>query len=271
MRSTSRRGARSTPPAWALALGSVLTLLALWELAARVGVLEPRSYPPPTELADTIVSVAVDGFPRGVTIASHAAATAWRIIRGYLLATALAIPLGMVIGRSRVLDLATAPIITFARSIATISLLPLAVAWFSVGETSRIFLITFGAFWIILTNTVAAVKGVDPTLVRAAHTLGCTGSALFTRVILPASLPRIFAGMKVALGMSFLVIVAVEMIGTVEGLGALIMEARTFYRSDVAMVGMVFLAVFGFLLATGLDRLERRLLPWAAPDEGARR
>lgn len=270
MRSTSRRTLRLAPPSWALSLASVVTLLVVWELAARAGVLEPRSYPPPTQLVDTVVSVAVDGFPRGVTIAGHGAATAWRIIRGFVLATVLAVPLGLVIGRSRVLDLATAPIITFARSIATISLLPLAVAWFSVGETSRIFLITFGAFWIILTNTVAAVKGVDPTLVRAAHTLGSTGSALFTRVILPASLPRIFAGMKVALGMSFLVIVAVEMIGTVEGLGALIMEARTFYRSDVAMVGMALLALFGFLLSAGLDRLERRLLPWAAPDEGVR-
>ncbi len=90
------------------------------------------------------------------------------------------------------------------------------------------------------------------------------GSELFLRVVLPATLPRIFAGARIALGVGFMVIVGAEMIGTIIGLGALIMEARTFYRSDITMVGMFVLGGLGFVITTGLERLEARLMPWQA-------
>ena len=155
------------------------------------------------------------------------------------------------------------PVITFARSVATISLLPLAVAWFGVGEVTRVFLITYACFWVIVTNVIDGVKSVDVDLLRAARMLGTSPHQIFYRVVLPASLPRIFTGMKVALGLAFLVIVAVEMVGTIEGLGALIHQTRTLYRSDAAMVGMIFLAIFGYALSKGLDWLEKILLPWS--------
>lgn len=241
----------------------VLFILVAWELASAAGWLNSYHFPRPTRLAQTLWRLVTDGFPRGITAMVHIQATVWRILLGYTLAAALGIPLGLFIGRNVLLDRATTPLVTFARSVATISLLPLAVAWFGVGELTRVLLIAYGSFFIILTNVIAAVQGVDVRWVRAAETLGASRRQIFFRVILPGSLPRIFGGMKVALGMAFLVIVAVEMIGTVRGLGALIMEARTFYRSDAAIVGMLFIGTVGFLLAKGLDRLERRLLPWA--------
>jgi ABC-type nitrate/sulfonate/bicarbonate transport system permease component len=180
-----------------------------------------------------------------------------------LLATLLAIPLGLIIGANRYLDRAANVIVTFARSIAIISLLPLFVAWFGVGEPTRVLLIMYGCFWIILTNVIAGVKQVDPDLIRAGKMLETDPRQIFYRIVLPASVPQIFSGMKIALGVSFAVIVAVEMIGTVEGLGALIMSARTYYRSDAAMVGMFLIALFGYSLSRGLDWLEHILLPWA--------
>jgi ABC-type nitrate/sulfonate/bicarbonate transport system permease component len=244
-------------------VASILVILLAWELASRAGLLNAYHFPPPSKLAATLWQLIDVGFPRDITAMVHIRATFWRIIQGYVLATVLAIPLGLIIGRSTILDRASSPIITFARSVATISLLPLAVAWFGVGELTRVLLIAYASFWIILTNVIQAVKGVDMRWIQAAQTLGASDRQIFFRVIMPGSLPRIFGGMKVALGVAFLVIVAVEMIGTVRGLGALIMEARTFYRSDAAMVGMIFIAIVGFFLAKGLDRLERWLLPWA--------
>lgn len=249
----------------------VLGLLLAWELASAAGLLNSYHFPRPTKLAQTLWRLVVDGFPRGITAFVHIQATFWRILLGYSLAAVLGIPLGLLVGRSLLLNRAAAPLITFARSVATISLLPLAVAWFGVGELTRVLLIAYGSFFIILTNVIAAVQGVDVRWIRAAQTLGASRRQIFFRVILPGSLPRIFGGMKVALGMAFLVIVAVEMIGTVRGLGALIMEARTFYRSDAAMVGMLFIGLVGFLLAKGLDRLERWLLPWAVGLEEVQR
>jgi ABC-type nitrate/sulfonate/bicarbonate transport system permease component len=261
--SGARRPARFALPDWAIGVITVLALLALWEIGVQIEVLNARNFPPPSKLARSMWALVTVGFPRGITVWLHIKATILRILKGYALATVLAIPLGLLVGRSYILERISLPLITFARSVATISLLPLAVAWFGVEENTRVFLITYGTFWVIITNVIEGVKQVDPDLIRAAQTLGATQRQIFYRVVLPSSLPRIFAGMKVALGLAFLVIVAVEMIGTIEGLGALIMEARTYYRSDIAMVGMIFMALFGFALAKALDWVEKLLLPWA--------
>jgi ABC-type nitrate/sulfonate/bicarbonate transport system permease component len=265
------RAARFALPDWAIGVISVLALLALWEIGVQTEMVNARNFPPPSKLARSLWTLVTVGFPRGLTVWLHIKATILRIMKGYALATVLAVPLGLVIGRSHLLDRISLPMITFARSVATISLLPLAVAWFGVEETTRVFLITYGTFWVIITNVIEGVKQVDPDLIRAAQTLGASRRQIFYRVVLPAGLPRIFAGMKIALGLAFLVIVAVEMIGTIEGLGALIMEARTYYRSDIAMVGMIFMALFGFALAKTLDWVETLLLPWATSLEEVER
>ena len=258
-------------PDWVYGIISIVAIIVLWEVGATNGWINTYQFPPPSKLARTFHSLLERGFPRGVTADIHIQATLWRILKGYTVATLLAIPIGLFIGTHQRLNLATSPLITFARSIATISLLPLAVAWFGVGEFTRVFLIAYGCFWIILTSVIEAVKGVPIEYVRAAQTLGVPQRRIFIKVMLPASLPRIFAGMRVALGVAFLVIVAVEMIGTIEGLGALIMEARTFYRSDTAMVGMIFIAIIGFLLAKVLDWAEHWLFPWSSSLEDLER
>ena len=141
-------------------------------------------------------------------------------------------------------------------------MLPLALVWFGTGEASKLFLIGYGCFWVMLSNVIAAVQQVDPVLIRAARTMDANRFDIFLRVVLPAALPRIFAGARIALGVGFMVIVGAEMIGTIVGLGALIMEARTFYRSDITMVGMFVLGALGFAIGGGLEWLERRLMPW---------
>lgn len=255
----------------AMPVAVIGTLLLLWEVAAGAGWLRPILFPPPSKLAATLVELAGDGFPEGVTLGSHFAITIQRILIGYAGALALSIPLGLLIGWFPLLDRATSGVIAFCRSVATLSLLPVAIVWFGTGEASKIFLIGYGCFWVMLSNVIAAVKLVDPLLLRAARTMDATKLDLFVRVALPAALPRIFAGARVALGVGFMVIVGAEMIGTIRGLGALIMEARTFYRSDITMVGMAVLGVIGFVIAGGLQRLERRLMPWEgrAPEPGA--
>ena len=248
-------------------LALVVTLLVLWEAAVAMEWLRPVQFPPPSKLAGSFVELFTEGYPEGIALWVHIAITVQRILTGYALALALAIPLGLLIGRVPVLDQLTDPVIAFGRSVATLSLLPLAVVWFGTGEAAKIFLIGYGCFWVMLSNVVAAVKNVDPVLVRAANTMDVSGLALFRQVILPAALPRIFAGARIALGVGFMVIVGAEMIGTIRGLGALIMEARTFYRTDITMVGMFVIGVLGLVISFGLERLERRWLPWQSRSE----
>jgi ABC-type nitrate/sulfonate/bicarbonate transport system permease component len=252
-------------------LVAIAVLLAAWELAADNGLLRPIQFPPPSRLVKSLYELAREGYPESITLWTHLRVTVERILLGYFGAIALAVPLGLAIGWFATLDRLTESVIAFCRSVATLSLLPLAVVWFGTGEASKIFLIGYGCFWVMLSNVVAAVKLVDPVLIRAARTMDTRPLALFTRVALPAALPRMFAGARVALGVGFMVIVGAEMIGTIRGLGALIMEARTFYRSDITMVGMLVIGALGFAIAVGLARLEARLLPWQGREGGSGR
>jgi ABC-type nitrate/sulfonate/bicarbonate transport system permease component len=251
-------------PRWLAPLLLVVALLLAWELASRLGLLRLFLFPPPSKLARTFSDLAFDGFPEGILLWSHVGVTLRRIALGFVVALALAVPLGALIGRVAWLDRMTAPVVAFCRSVATLSLLPLALAWFGSGEATKVFLIGYGCFWVMLASTIAAIKYVDPVLVRAARTMDTRPASLFFRVVLPAALPRIVSGARVALGVGFTVIVGAEMIGTVQGLGALIMQARTFYRSDITMVGMLVIGVIGFGLSLLLALLENRLLPWQA-------
>jgi ABC-type nitrate/sulfonate/bicarbonate transport system permease component len=250
---------------------TLVGLILLWELLSRGGLISMLALPRPSRLVSTLWDLTVTGFPTDLTVWMHIKATMSRILQGYVLATVVAIPAGLIIGRISLLDQATGPIITFARSVATISLLPLAIAWFGVSEQARVLLIMYGAFWAILTNTIQGVKSVDITFINVGRMFGASRRRIFFRVFLPATLPRIFAGMKVALGIAFMVIVGVEMIGTVQGLGALIQQARFFYKSDVSIAGTIIIGVFGLLISLVLDWLERMLLPWAVGlEEGER-
>ncbi|MGE3065683.1 MAG: ABC transporter permease [Hyphomicrobiaceae bacterium] len=255
----------------ATALIALLVLLAAWEYASSAGYLKPYRFPAPSRIARAFMELVAVGFPRGVTIWAHTQTTIIRILQGYAAALLLAIPLGFILGAVPVLEKLTNPLIVFCRSIATLSLLPLVIVWFGTGETTKVILIAYGCFWTMLSNVIAGVKYVDRTLISAAYTFGVKGPALYWTVILPAALPRIFTGARMALGVGFMVIVGAEMIGTIQGLGALIMEARTFYRSDITIVGMLVIAVIGFVISTGLVRLEKILIPWHTGLEGVRR
>ncbi len=270
---TAPRSAAWLGHAWPVlrGVGVVAILLGAWEAAVATGWLSPFQFPPPSRIGAAGLELARLGFPDGILLWRHVGVTLLRIVEGFAIAMVLAIPIGLLIGRSRILDRLSAPVVTFARSIATLSLLPLAIVWFGIGELSKVFLIAYACFWVMLTNVIAAVQYVDPVLIRAARTMDVPDLQLFRTVVLPAATPRMLSGARIALGVGFMVIVGAEMIGTVHGVGALIMEARNFYRTDISLVGMATLGIMGFALTAGLAVLERKLLPWHTGLEGVRR
>ncbi|MVA95814.1 ABC transporter permease subunit [Nitratireductor sp. CAU 1489] len=255
---------------YAMSAAVIVGAIALWEFGVKTGYLKAYQFPPASRIAEGFVEIATNGFPTGITIWSHILTTVTRILQGYLAAIVLAVPVGLVIGAFPLLNKMLEPLIVFCRSIATLSLLPLVIVWFGAGELTKVILIAYGCFWVMLSNVIAAVVYVDPVLIRAGRSFGLKGVALYREIVLPAALPRMFAGARMALGVGFMVIVGAEMIGTIEGLGALIMEARTFYRSEITIIGMLVIGVLGFVISTGLAALERMLLPWGSTSEGAR-
>ncbi len=150
---------------------TLATLLGIWEYVSQTGAVTAYVLPAPSALVAAMYEIFTQGFPEGITAPSHIWLTLQRILLGFILAGACAIPLGIVIGSIPVLEKLTGTVVTFGRSIAAISLLPLFIAWFGIGELSKVLLIALGAFWVIITNTITGVQMVDPVLIRAAQSM----------------------------------------------------------------------------------------------------
>jgi NitT/TauT family transport system permease protein len=149
------------------------------------------------------------------------------------------------------------------RPIPVTAWLPLAMIMFGLGPKSAFFLVCLGAFYPILLNTIFGVRSVDPRLFESASMLGCEGTAQFFRVVLPASLPAIFTGLRLGLGFAWVVIVVGEMTGVQTGLGAIIMEARQLSRTEIVICGMITIGIAGFISDRAIVWLGRYLLKWS--------
>ena len=194
-------------------------------------------------------------------------ASASRVYGAFLLAAGLALPLGMLIGRLHLVREMLEPTLQVLRPVPVTAWLPLSMIIFGLGPKSAFFLVALGAFYPILVNTVFAVRSVEPRLFEAALMLGVSQAQLFPKVVLPASLPGIFTGLRLGLGFAWVVIVVGEMTGVQTGLGAMIMDARQLSRTEIVIAGMAVIGVAGFLSDQAVVWLGRRLLAWS-PQHG---
>jgi NitT/TauT family transport system permease protein len=247
-----------------LAAAFPLLLLALWHFLT---VNRPTSLiPPPHDVWLELQDLAFGGINDDAysrTLHIHLLASMSRVYGGFALALFVALPLGMLIGRVPLVRQLVDPTIQILRPIPVTAWLPLAMIIFGLGPRSAVFLVFLGAFYPILVNTIFGVRSVEPRLFEAAAMLGCTGSAQFFRVVLPAALPSIFTGMRLGLGFAWVVIVVGEMTGVQTGLGAIIMEARQLSRTEIVISGMIVIGVFGFLSDQLVMLMGRRLLAWS--------
>jgi len=238
--------------------------LLLWWLATKD---RPASLvPPPTEVGRTLWDLSVGGLyddAFSATLANHLLASASRVYGGFLLAALVAVPLGLMIGRVAALRAMLEPALQILRPVPVTAWLPLAMILFGIGPRSAFFLVFLGAFYPILVNTVFGVRSVDVRLFEAASMLGASPAAIFPKVVLPASLPSIFTGLRLGLGFAWVVIVVGEMTGVQTGLGAIIMEARQLSRTEIVIAGMIVIGIAGFASDQLVQCLGRRLLRWS--------
>jgi NitT/TauT family transport system permease protein len=247
-----------------LALIVPLLFLIVWQLG--VTYTKSRLIPPPSEVAVMMWDFAFggiwdDAFSR--TLHIHLIMSLSRVYGGFLLATAAAVPLGLLIGRVLLARQMLDPMLQMLRPIPVTAWLPLSMIIFGLGGTSAFSLVFLGAFFPILLNTVFGVRNVDPKLFEAAAMLGCQGTNVFRRVVLPAALPSIFTGLRLGHGFAWMVIVVGEMTGVPEGLGAVIMDARTLSRTDLVICGMIVIGIAGFLSDKLIMLLSSRMLSWS--------
>jgi NitT/TauT family transport system permease protein len=210
-------------------------------------------FPTPAQVVSGIVELARNG-----TLIQHVTASLMRVTVGYLSALSIAIPLGVIMGWYPRLFVAINPLVQLLRPISPIAWIPLAILWFGIGNLSPIFLIFLSSFFPLVVGTVSGVQGVEPEYIRAAENFGFTRTRLLRLVIVPAALPQIIVGMRIGLGIAWLVVVAAEMIAIDSGLGYLIIDSRNAgNRYDLVVAAMVMIGVIGFLLDNVMRRLER--------------
>lgn len=220
----------------------------------------PLLLPPPDKVLDAGIELVRTG-----ELQHDIAASLYRVVVGFLIASILGVTTGLLVGTWRTLEDLLDPMIELLRPIPPLAFLPMMVLWFGIGEGSKIAFIAYAAFFPVFTTTLEGIKFVDPVLLRAAASLGATRTEMFRYVILPAALPAIITGLRLAFGLSFFVIVAAEFIAADSGLGYLINDARTFFLVSNMLLGAAVIGIIGFLFNVGLRRLETALLRWRRP------
>lgn len=186
----------------------------------------------------------------------HVGVSLKRVLIGYVIGCAMGIVIGALIGCIRAVQEFTDPVLELIRPISPVAIVPLAMLWFGIGEMSKYFIIIYATVIIVLLNTAAGVSRTPVARIRAARCLGATHYQLFRKIILPSAVPYILTGMRVALGFSFMGIVAAELIGAREGLGFLIMNSQLLLQTDQLFVGLLTLGVVGLVV----DRVFRAIL-----------
>ena len=233
-----------------VALVPVLALLVIWHLT--VVLSGSLIFPTPAHVAAGLVDLARQGL-----LLKHVVASLFRVTVGYLLAVALAVPIGMLMGWFAGVHIFLNPLVQGLRPISPIAWIPLAILWFGVGDLSPIFLIFLSSFFPMVVGTAAGVMTIDAKYLRAARNFEFSGLRLFRSVVLPAALPQIVTGMRIGLGVAWLVVVAAEMIAVSSGLGYLIIDSRNAgNRYDLVVAGMLVIGVVGFALMRRLERLD---------------
>jgi len=242
----------------------------LWLLAAFIVVWEVVSVygqrinpqldvmmPPPT----AVVSAAADLLKRGVLF-THIFDSLYRVLLAVGTASMLGVPLGLAMGWSTRFRAAVDPLLEFIRPIPPLAWIPLSILWFGIGDMQIVYIIFLAAFFPIVLNSMAGARDVDTYLVRAGLSLGARRGELFRTVVLPAALPQIFTGVRIGLGIGWMALVAGELVAAPSGLGYMINNARTLFRSDYILLGMVLIGVLGLVLDFLMRQVMRLAMPW---------
>ncbi len=241
-----------------------LLLLVLWQVLCWAKVIPPAKIPSPADILSAVKDLALFGLPSGYHLFYHVLYSIIRVFSGFLLAFAVAVPLGIVLGWSSFLRNMLTPVIETIRPIPPLAWIPLAILWFGIGLKSATFIIFLGCFFPILLSTISGVVSVDRVLVEAARTLGARQRQIFLKVLLPGATPSIFTGLRIGLGIGWMTLVAAEFTGVKSGygLGYMIMTARDIQRPDLVLAGMAVIGFVGFSLDFLLRRGEKKLLGW---------
>lgn len=246
-----------------VAQGAILPLavVIIWASFSALGWINSYILPSPSTIWFRFILLLGDG-----QLAKHFSASVFRVTLGFIMALAIAAPVGFIIGLVPKVKNYLAPSLNFFQQVPGIAWIPMFILWLGIGEESKIAIIVYSAFFPILLNTIHGVESTDIKLKEVAYTYGLSGVALLLRVYLPSSLPSLFVGMRLGLSFSWRSLVAVELLGASKGLGYLIQEGREMAQPDLIIVGVLTIGLTGMLFDKLFRYLEKRFLRWKDVD-----
>lgn len=239
---------------------AILIFLVVWELIARYTPIS-EMMPGPVEVLPKFVQAFVTDY--GIyALGGHILASLGRVLAGFAMAAGVGIVVGILMGTNKIINAILRPFFEVIRPIPGIAWIPIAILWLGTGEASKLFIIFIATVVVVLANTYAGTVEVDPQLVGAARMLGASERQIFVKIVLPSCVPYIFAGLQTGLSVSWMVIIAAEMIRSEYGVGWLITAGSNMGDMTQIIIGLMAIAIVGLILATLLRVLERRLCVW---------
>lgn len=242
---------------WIYGYLSIIVFLLIWQLVSNLGMVSPIFLPPFTTVFKELIRLIGTG-----ELLGHIGISLFRSLTGFLLGLAFAIPLGLLIGWFKKFETFIDPLIQTFRNLSVLSILPVFVLIFGIGEVSKIAVIFWGVLWSVIINTIAGVKNVDPLIIKGARSMGITNKDLFLKVIFPGALPSIFTGIRISATTSILVLIGAEMLGASKGLGYALYFYQANFKTPAMYSVIIVMAVLGVTINYTLTSIEKKAFIW---------
>jgi ABC-type nitrate/sulfonate/bicarbonate transport system permease component len=236
---------------------SPIGLLVLWEILIQAGFGDRRFVPAPSDIAERFWQLLASG-----ELLQHTGATLWRVAVGYVIGVVPAVVIGLFMAMWRGVRIVVDPLIAALFPIPKVALMPLLLLAFGFGDASKMAVVAIGAFFPVVVNTYAGASNIEPIYIDVARNYGASRLVMFSRIVFFGALPMTFAGLRTALAISFIVVVAAEFVAAKTGIGYLIWSSWELLQVDAMFVGIVTIGVLGVVTSTLFRELERVVLPW---------
>jgi ABC-type nitrate/sulfonate/bicarbonate transport system permease component len=238
-------------------LASPIGLLVVWQLLIMFGLGDRRFIPAPSDIAQRFMTMIASG-----ELAQHTVSTLWRVFAGFAVGSAPAIAIGLLMAMYRPVRIFFDPLIAMLFPIPKVALMPLLLLTFGVGDASKIALVAIATFFPVIINTYAGAANIEKIYWDVAKNFGASETVMFTRIVFFGALPMIFAGLRIALAVSFIVVVAAEFVASKTGIGFLIWNSWELLQVDIMFVGIATIGILGLITSALFQEIERKVIPW---------
>ncbi|MFC2662314.1 MAG: ABC transporter permease [Eubacterium sp.] len=244
-----------------LTITTVVIILGLWFLVTNIGSVSSIIIPSPQSVWKSFTDIVQNGY-KGYSLWQHLSTSLLRLGIAYALVVVTAIPLGLLSGYNSKIRAILDPIIEFYRPLPPLAYYTILVLWLGIDESSKLALLFLAGFAPVYISCVAGVKRINQDYINGAKTLGASPAQIFFHVVVPASLPDVFTGLRTALGVEYTTLVAAEMVAATKGIGWMVLDASNYLRSDVVFMGVILMGITGILLDQIIRLIERKVVYW---------